>query len=115
MPQARLSLVVRAWQMSEYLHLQNSTAACMSPLLFVQGHSPQITAFLLALTSAAALLLVLFLVFHFSVVKQGRKKLLYLLKRRKANTDLLQPAPRRPGFSQHKGRRGFSCQLRELG
>lgn len=53
-------------------------------------------AFFLALTAVAALFLVFFLVLHFSVVKQGRKKLLYLFKRRKAETNPLTPAPR-PG------------------
>ncbi|KAF3820362.1 hypothetical protein GH733_015871, partial [Mirounga leonina] len=43
------------------------------------GHTPQIIIFL-ALTSAAVLLLVFFLVLCFSVLKHGRKKLLYLFK-----------------------------------
>ncbi|XP_033084401.1 tumor necrosis factor receptor superfamily member 9 isoform X2 [Trachypithecus francoisi] len=43
------------------------------------GHSPQII-FFLALTSTAVLFLLFFLVLRFSVVKRGRKKLLYIFK-----------------------------------
>ncbi|XP_012329143.2 tumor necrosis factor receptor superfamily member 9 isoform X1 [Aotus nancymaae] len=44
------------------------------------GRSPQIVSFFLALTSAAVLFLLFFLVLRFSVVKQGRRKLLYIFK-----------------------------------
>ncbi|XP_057161298.1 tumor necrosis factor receptor superfamily member 9 isoform X4 [Ursus arctos] len=44
------------------------------------GHTPQIIVFFLTLTSAAVLFLVFFLVLRFSVLKHGRKKLLYLFK-----------------------------------
>ncbi|XP_058407993.1 tumor necrosis factor receptor superfamily member 9 [Diceros bicornis minor] len=51
------------------------TSADFSP----GGHTPQLIIFL-ALTSSTALFLVFFLVLRFSVVKQGRKKLLYIFK-----------------------------------
>nr|XP_008264195.2 tumor necrosis factor receptor superfamily member 9 [Oryctolagus cuniculus]XP_051712844.1 tumor necrosis factor receptor superfamily member 9 [Oryctolagus cuniculus]XP_051712845.1 tumor necrosis factor receptor superfamily member 9 [Oryctolagus cuniculus]XP_051712846.1 tumor necrosis factor receptor superfamily member 9 [Oryctolagus cuniculus] len=44
------------------------------------GHSPQVIPFLLALTWAAVLFLVFFLVLHFSLAKRSRKKLLYIFK-----------------------------------
>ncbi|KAL0603525.1 Tumor necrosis factor receptor superfamily member 9 [Plecturocebus cupreus] len=44
------------------------------------GRTPQIISFFLALTSAAVLFLLFFLVLRFSVVKHGRKKLLYIFK-----------------------------------
>ncbi|XP_006194844.2 tumor necrosis factor receptor superfamily member 9 isoform X1 [Camelus dromedarius] len=44
------------------------------------GHTSQVIIFFLALTSAALLFLVSFLMLRFSAVKQGRKKLLYIFK-----------------------------------
>ncbi|XP_019602237.2 tumor necrosis factor receptor superfamily member 9 [Rhinolophus sinicus] len=44
------------------------------------GHTPQVLVFFLALTSTTTLFLVFFLALHFSVVQQGRKKLLYIFK-----------------------------------
>ncbi|XP_008592098.1 PREDICTED: tumor necrosis factor receptor superfamily member 9 [Galeopterus variegatus] len=44
------------------------------------GHAPQILPFCLALTSAAVLVLLFFLALRFSVMKRGRKKLLYMFK-----------------------------------
>lgn len=60
-------------------------------LLFFPGHTPQVLVFFLALTSTATLFLVFFLALHFSVVQQGRKKLLYIFKQRKTNTNVLGP------------------------
>ncbi|EPY73168.1 hypothetical protein CB1_029410004 [Camelus ferus] len=45
-----------------------------------EGHTSQVIIFFLALTSAALLFLVSFLMLRFSAVKQGRKKLLYIFK-----------------------------------
>ncbi|XP_062961602.1 tumor necrosis factor receptor superfamily member 9 [Cynocephalus volans] len=47
---------------------------------FSPGHAPQILPFCLALTSAAVLVLLFFLALRFSVIKRGRKKLLYIFK-----------------------------------
>ncbi|XP_075849828.1 tumor necrosis factor receptor superfamily member 9 isoform X2 [Microcebus murinus] len=44
------------------------------------GHTPQIITFFLALTSAAVLSLVFFLLLRVSAVKRGREKLLYIVK-----------------------------------
>ncbi|XP_029083097.1 tumor necrosis factor receptor superfamily member 9 [Monodon monoceros] len=44
------------------------------------GHTTRIIIFFLALTSTAVLFLASFVVLRFSVVKQGRKKLLYIFK-----------------------------------
>ncbi|XP_032971148.1 tumor necrosis factor receptor superfamily member 9 isoform X2 [Rhinolophus ferrumequinum] len=44
------------------------------------GHTPQVLVFFLALTSTTTLFLMFFLALHFSVVQQGRKKLLYIFK-----------------------------------
>lgn len=44
------------------------------------GHNPRIIILFLALTSTTALFLVFFLVLRLSVVKQSRKKLLYIFK-----------------------------------
>ncbi|XP_053433358.1 tumor necrosis factor receptor superfamily member 9 [Nycticebus coucang] len=44
------------------------------------GHAPQVLTSFLALTSVALLLLVLVLILRVSVVKRGRKKLLYIVK-----------------------------------
>ncbi|XP_072675908.1 tumor necrosis factor receptor superfamily member 9 isoform X2 [Canis lupus baileyi] len=44
------------------------------------GHTSQIIIFFLALMSVAVLFLVFFLILRFSVIKHGRKKLLYLFK-----------------------------------
>ena len=59
-------------------------------LLCFAGHSPQIISFFLALTSTALLFLLFFLMLRFSVVKRGRKKLLYIFKQRKISIIILQ-------------------------
>lgn len=61
--------------------------ACISP--FAGGHNPRIIILFLALTSTTALFLVFFLVLRLSVVKQSRKKLLYIFKQRKTNIKVL--------------------------
>ncbi|XP_045876476.1 tumor necrosis factor receptor superfamily member 9 isoform X1 [Meles meles] len=57
-----------------------TTSAAMPAPAGDPGHAPQVIVVFLALTSAAALFLVLFLVLRFSVLKRGRKKLLYIFK-----------------------------------
>lgn len=44
------------------------------------GHTPQIITYFLVLTSVTVLSLLFFLIVRFSVVKRGRKKLLYIFK-----------------------------------
>ncbi|XP_004768690.1 tumor necrosis factor receptor superfamily member 9 isoform X1 [Mustela nigripes] len=57
-----------------------TTSATMPAPARDPGHTPQTIVFFLALTSAAVLFLLLFLVLRFSVLKRGRKKLMYLFK-----------------------------------
>lgn len=89
--------------------MSNSTCS-MTPLhslscRFLPGHRPQISIVFLALATAAVLFLVFFLTVRFSAATQSRRKLLAILKQRKAGVGRAwgRHARRR---SQWKGKHG---------